>query len=71
MRKSVVINMTHHEIYKRFKQGKDLNDISIHSLYYALKSNGAQVVLVSDKHNRLKLYNYVPETNRFYTLAKG
>lgn len=63
--------MTYQEIYKRFKQGKDLKDISIFSLYYALKSNGAQVILVNDKHHRPKLYNYVPETNRFYTLAKG
>lgn len=52
-------------IYKLYKHGADLQEINIEDIYNALKGSGLQVVLIYDKNNNERIYNYIPETNKF------
>lgn len=60
--------MNNEEIYKAFKRNQDLQElgIDINQAYNALKKHKLQVVRVLDSYNFERVYNFVPEKNKFY-----
>ena len=63
--------MTNHEIYKIYKHGGSLEGrgFTAKRIYRALKDNLLQVVLVKDEDDKEVVFNYVPETGKFYRMG--
>lgn len=57
------------DIYKLYKRGGSLKGIPNEDIFNALKTNELQVVLVYDSEGKERIYNFVPETGRFYKLV--
>ncbi len=61
--------MTSEKIYKTYKHGGSLKGISPKRIFNALKNNDLQAILVTDSSGKERVYNYVPETDKFYRIV--
>ena len=61
--------LTYDEIYKLYKHGGSLKGLANDEIFNALKENELQVVLVIDNCGFERIYNFVPEKNRFYKVV--
>lgn len=62
-----MLKSPNHIIYKTYKHGGNLKEFDIDQVFNALKHK-LQVVLVVDKNNKERIYNFVPEMGRFYRI---
>ena len=60
--------LSYSQIYKLYKQCGSLKGIPNKDIFNALKKHGLQVVLVYDKFNFERIYNFVPEKYKFYNI---
>ena len=62
---------TLYDIYKAYKHGEDFVQYGIDKVYRALKREGEyQVFIVETDDNTRKLYNYIPEDDKFYLVME-
>jgi len=57
--------MTLEEIYKAYKHGDEFEYGGIDKVYRALKRVGDYQVTIVDSGRKRKLYNYIPECDKF------
>ena len=62
------MKLLNEDIYKTYKHGGSLKDLSPSRVYKALKENGLQVVMVMNEDFEKMVYNYLPEENRFFKI---
>jgi len=63
------LNLTYSQIYKLYKHGGSLKWIPHEDIFNALKKHKLQVVSVYDSSGKERIYNFVPETGKFYRLV--
>jgi hypothetical protein len=62
------MKITNDQIYQSYKHGFSLKELDIDRVFNALKANGLQVVLVTDYVGFRRIYNFIPEKNKFYRI---
>jgi hypothetical protein len=61
--------LTYEQIYKLYKRGGSLKDLRNDDIFNSLKNNKLQVVLVNDINGFERIYNFIPEKNKFYRVV--